>query len=123
MSQETQVIDISAQRRKKHSKNNFKKKRRFKNKLFMILPLIIVVFIVGAAFMESGMRYWELKSEKRELLRQNKQLKRDREKIKKSLKVIKNLDVIEEYARKKLHLIKPGEILYRLPEDSDGKKD
>ena len=52
---------------------------------------------------------------------EQEELKKERDELKEEAKNVKSLDYIEQQARKQLHLVLPGEILYVLPESEDKK--
>ena len=69
-----------------------------------------------------------LSIEKRELMEKNSELTDKRDELTAELENVNDLDYIEEQARKLLHMIKPGEILYILngsghPKDENGNTD
>ena len=60
--------------------------------------------------------------EQHELEAQKQELEQKKKELKKEKKEVIDPDYIEDQARKQLKMVKPGEILYILP-DEDEKKD
>lgn len=62
------------------------------------------------------------KKEHKRLIAEQQELKRKKKEALQMRGKVKGMDYVEVVARKRLHLIKPGEILYILPEEKEGKK-
>jgi cell division protein FtsB len=60
-----------------------------------------------------------LKMEERELLQQQRELEARKAELEEELTQVDETDYIEQQAREQLHMIKPGEILYLLPDHDD----
>ena len=58
-----------------------------------------------------------LKKEQHEVLKKQEQLKEEKAKLKEDLKNINDKESIEEQAREKLKLVKPGETIY-IPDEN-----
>ena len=86
---------------------------------------IVVGLLIGIALVAKNIITLSL--EKRALLQQNSELTDKRDELAAELENVNDLDYIEEQARKLLHMIKPGEILYILngghPKDENGNLD
>ena len=128
------VIDIQAARsnrnpskhENKKVKNKSKKKeplsprrRKQRNRRIITTVLVIILLIMTIGF--SSYKIITLKLEKNRLQIEQEELKKERDELKEEAKNVKSLDYIEQQARKQLHLVLPGEILYVLPESEDKK--
>ena len=60
-----------------------------------------------------------LKMEERELLQEQRDLEARKAELEEELTRVDETDYIEQQARQQLHMIKPGEILYLLPEHDE----
>ena len=93
------------------------KKRRRTGVYVLVIVLVLAVFgmllhnVIGLK-----MEQHELEAKKVELEKKKKELKEEK-------KAVSDNDYIEEQARKQLKMIKPGEILYILPDEEDAKTD
>lgn len=93
------------------------KKRRRTGVYVVVIVLVLAVFgmllhnVIGLK-----MEQHELEAKKVELEKKKKELKEEK-------KAVSDNDYIEEQARKQLKMIKPGEILYVLPDEEDTKTD
>ena len=105
----SEVSDASVKRRKK------KKHRRAG-----IYALIIVILVAIFGYLAHNII--TLKMEQHELEAQKQELEQKKKELKKEKKEVIDPDYIEDQARKQLKMVKPGEILYILP-DEDEKKD
>ncbi len=99
-----------------------RKKRKKLNILRLAATLLIVVLFVICGF--SVKTIIQLNIEKQQLKKTNAELIAQKEDLMAELKNVKDLDYIEEQARKQLKMIKPGEVLYVLDDkktDSENK--
>jgi cell division protein FtsB len=89
----------------------------------LVLLLISVAMIVHEIFGANG--YLALRRQQKELQtlqQQIQQLKQDNEQLDKQIKALKSDPAaVERLAREQMHLVKPGEKVYTLPE-KDGQK-
>lgn len=94
-----------------------RKKRRKLNKLRLagFLAIALCLFFVGVSIKN----VISLHIENRQLEKTQQKLQAERKEKKEEFNNIKDMDYIEEQARKQLKMIKPGEQLYVLGEDED----
>ena len=85
----------------------------------MAMLVIVIGLLIGIAFIVKNII--SLTIEKRELMEKQNELSNKRDELTAELENVNDLDYIEEQARKLLHMIKPGEILYIL--DGNGNAD
>lgn len=97
-----------------------KKKRHRINKGRILLTAIVLILIVVVGV--SVKNIFDLRAEQKALKTDNERLIAEKAQLKDELKNVNDEDYIEEQARIQLKLIKPGEILYILDEDSGNKK-
>ena len=105
----SEVSEASVRRRKQ-------KNRRRRS----IYILALVVFLAIFAYLAHNII--TLKMEQHELEAQKQELEQKKKELKKEKKEVIDPDYIEDQARKQLKMVKPGEILYILP-DEDEEKD
>lgn len=91
------------------------------NKERLITLIIVVALIFSVAV--SVKKIIILKEEKNHLKETNQSLKKEKEKLDEEFKNVNDSNYIEEQARIQLKLIKPGETLFILDEDSSKDKD
>ena len=77
-----------------------------------IMTIIVIGLMVGIGLVAKNIV--GLTIEKRALTQQNSELTNKRDDLTAELENVNDLDYIEEQARKLLHMIKPGEVLYIL---------
>ena len=99
--------------RKKKRINAQKRRRR------LIYLAVIAVALVAVFFTVQNVI--SLKMEERELLQQQRELEARKAELEEELTQVEETDYIEQQAREQLHMIKPGEILYLLPDHEDKK--
>ena len=78
----------------------------------MVMMAIVVVLLIGIGVVVKNIV--SLSIEKRQLQQQNAELTDKRDELTAELQNVNDPDYIEEQARKLLHMIKPGEVLYIL---------
>ena len=83
----------------------------------------LVVVIVLAIFGLLLHNVISLKMEQHDLQAKKEQLEKKKKELQEEKKAVSDKDYIEEQARKQLKMIRPGEILYVLPDDGDTDKD
>ena len=88
-------------------KRALRKKQSFRR---ILVGLIIVVMLGFLCASITGIVM--LKKEQHEVLKKQEQLKEEKAKLKEDLKNINDKESIEEQAREKLKLVKPGETIY-----------
>lgn len=90
-----------------------------KKLLIFFVILIIILVVTGINY---GYKIRMQKKEHKRLIAEQQELKRKKKEALQMRGKVKGMDYVEVVARKRLHLIKPGEILYILPEEKEGKK-
>ena len=78
-----------------------------------------IIFIVIAVVGVSVKNIFDLKAENKELKNTNKELQSEKDSLNEELQNVNDKDYIEEQARIQLRMIKPGEIIYILPDDNE----
>lgn len=99
------------------------KKRRLRK---MTRSFLVYLAIGGAILLLAGMsvyRILDLKWEQQELLAQQAELQRQKEKLTEQLAHVNDPEFIEQEARKQLKLIMPGETLYILQDGDETDED
>ena len=120
---EAQTKDgTDVQNREPRKAVDWKKKKRVRiNRGRMALTVIVVLLIAGLGM--SVKNIFDLWAEQKALTEQNKALAVEKNSLEEELKNINDYDYIEEQARIQLKLIKPGEILYILDDDTSEEED
>ncbi|MEG0291646.1 MAG: septum formation initiator family protein [Anaerovoracaceae bacterium] len=95
-----------------------KKQRARKVLLYLIIALVLVLGIGVSSY-----KIFKLKAEERQLKAEQIKLKTELSELQREAANKDNKNYIEQQARKQLHLIMPGEILYVLPEENSGDED
>ncbi len=94
--------------------------RYYRGAIFFLV-LVCVALVVHEIFGENG--YLALRRQKRdfiELQNQIQQLQDENQKLEKQIQALKSdPKAIEKLAREQMHLARPGEIIYTLPEKKD----
>lgn len=93
-------------------KRALRKRQSFRR---ILVGLIIVVMLGFLCASITGIVM--LKKEQHEVLKKQEQLKEEKAKLKEDLKNINDKESIEEQAREKLKLVKPGETIY-IPDEN-----
>ena len=97
-----------------------RRKRRVRiNGFRLIISVIIIMLLI--VFALSIHNVIKLKKEQGELIRQNEALQQKKAQLEEELASVNDKSYIEEQARKRLKLIKPGEILYILDDENAEK--
>lgn len=109
--EEAERKQSQAEERKLRRKRALRKKQSRRRLTVILIALALIVLLcfslVGIA---------KLKAKEHEMLEQQEQLKQEKAALEKELKDTNDEENIEEEARSKLKLIKPGETIY-VPED------
>ncbi|MBN7774478.1 FtsB family cell division protein [Clostridium aminobutyricum] len=88
-------------------------KRNRKRLIYMGILLGIIAVIGVSAF-----HVISLQNEYRDIVAQNKELKDKRTELNEELGKVNDLEYIEQQAREQLKMVKPGEVLYILPDEN-----
>ena len=87
----------------------------------MAYIFVIVLLLAVTAWMARSIV--ELKAEQRDLEAKQQELEQRKEELKEEQKKMNSDEYVEEQARQQLKMIKPGEILYVLPDDGSQTND
>lgn len=111
--------DPMIHRPKQESKDERKKKRVSAQKRRRRLIYFAVFAVALVVIFFTIQNVISLKMEERELLQQQRELEARKAELEEELTQVDETDYIEQQAREQLHMIKPGEILYLLPDHDD----
>ena len=100
---------------RKKKRNSARKRRRRLIYLAVVTAALLLVFFTARNIVG-------LKMEERELLQEQRDLEARKAELEEELTRVDETDYIEQQAREQLHMIKPGEILYLLPEHDEEKE-
>lgn len=89
--------------------------RAAKRRLIYTTIIILIIVVVGA----SGLNIYNVIKEEKQIKEEQAALINQKEKLQYQLDQVDSLEYIEQQARQLLRMIKPGEILYILPEKSE----
>ena len=95
---------------------SMRRRRQQRRRRRTVYIVVIVLLLAITAWMARSVV--ELKMEQKELEAKQQQLEQRKEELKEKKKKINDKDYIEEQARQQLKMIKPGEILYVVPDES-----
>lgn len=114
-----QVQEEELRERTASDERRLKRKRALRKKQSRHRIIILVVCAALVLFLGlSVVNILKLKSEEREALAKQEQLKAQQEQLKEELKDVDKEENIEDQAREKLKLTKPGETIY-IPESEE----
>jgi len=91
-------------------------------KLFTVLGIGIFLGLVGVGiFGERGLvELWKLRAERKELEKKAQALERENQNLLRQIELLKNdYQYLERLARGKLGMIRPDEIILKLPDESE----
>lgn len=91
--------------------------KRNRKRLVYIGILLGIIAVIGV----SAFHVISLQNEYRDIVAQNKALKEKRVELKEELGKVNDIEYIEQQAREQLKMVKPGEILYILPDENATK--
>ena len=94
---------------------SMRRRREQRRRRRLVYIVVIVVLLAITAWMARSVV--ELKMEQKELEAKQHELELKKEELKKKKKTMNDNDYIEEQARQQLKMIKPGEILYVVPDE------
>jgi|GEM_PF-1722053 len=114
-----QTSDPMVHRPRQESKDERKKKRVSAQKRRRRLIYFAVFAVALVVIFFTVQNVISLKMEERELLQQQRELEARKAELEEELTQVDETDYIEQQAREQLHMIKPGEILYLLPDHED----
>ena len=106
-------MDARAEERRR---NRIKRLNRIRIAIFIV---VVVLFTVVTMSIKNVL---DLTVEQHQLKKENQELKEEKARLEKEFENINDKNYIEEQARKQLNMVKPGEIVYIIEEDS-GKTD
>ena len=84
------------------------RRKQGRNRVIVVLVSVILVFFLSLSVFD----ILKLKAEERDALKKQEQLKAKQEQLKEDLKDVDSEENIEDQAREKLKLTKPGETIY-----------
>lgn len=87
-----------------------RRRRRWLNPTRILLITVVAALVI--VFGVSAKTIIDLWSEKGDLEKENKALKKEKAQLELELQKVNDLNYIEEQARKQLNMVKPGEVLY-----------
>lgn len=121
---EIRAADAAIPQSRQAEMDKRKKKRSSARRRRRRLIYLAVAAVALVAVFFTARNVITLKLEERELLQEQRELEARKEELQEELTRVDEQDYIEQQAREQLHMIKPGEILYLLPEhdkEKDGK--
>ena len=95
------------------------RKKQVKRRLIIAGIVLILAILVGA----SVLNIVKLKDEQHQLLKQQEELQKEKQQLEDSEKGVGEDERVEEEARDKLKMVKPGETLYIPDEDGSSNND
>lgn len=100
-----------------------RKKRQRQSGMGKITKVIILILLIWAIAFAALQVYnmYRINADYKKVLIENTKLKKERESLKEELKHVNEPEYIEQQAREQLKMVKPGEVMYILPQNE--KKD
>lgn len=108
--QSNEEFEARVKERKKRSR-----RRNIRRKVLLVI-LLIAAFATLATM--CGRDIIKLQNENRELKKQQKELEEERDKLKSEVERAGDREYLQEQARKQLHLLNPGEILFTFDDEN-----
>ena len=112
--QEEEFREQTASDERKLKRKRAIRKKQSRRRIFVLVVIAALVVFLGL----SVANIFKLKGEEREALKKQEQLKAQQEQMKEELKDVDKEENIEDLAREKLKLTKPGETIY-IPESEE----
>ena len=95
------------------------KERRTRRSKRTILVLLIAVVVFGTITARSVQRMISLTQERAMVQAQLEELEKRRSELENELLMVNSDEYVEQQARSQLHMIKPGEVLYIIPNSTE----
>lgn len=95
------------------------KKRQRQSGMGKITKMIILILLIWAIAFAALQVYnmYRINADYKKVLIENTKLKKERESLKEELKHVNEPEYIEQQAREQLKMVKPGEVMYILPQN------
>lgn len=96
-----------------------RKKRQRQSGMGKITKMIILILLIWAIAFAALQVYnmYRINADYKKALIENTKLKKERESLKEELKHVNEPEYIEQQAREQLKMVKPGEVMYILPQN------
>lgn len=96
-----------------------RKKRQRQSGMGKITKVIILILLIWAIAFAALQVYnmYRINADYKKVLIENTKLKKERESLKEELKHVNEPEYIEQQAREQLKMVKPGEVMYILPQN------
>ncbi|MBF0979732.1 MAG: septum formation initiator family protein [Clostridiales bacterium] len=96
-----------------------RKKRQRQSGMGKITKMIILILLIWAIAFAALQVYnmYRINADYKKVLIENTKLKKERESLKEELKHVNEPEYIEQQAREQLKMVKPGEVMYILPQN------
>lgn len=96
-----------------------RKKRQRQLGMGKITKMIILILLIWAIAFAALQVYnmYRINADYKKVLIENTKLKKERESLKEELKHVNEPEYIEQQAREQLKMVKPGEVMYILPQN------
>lgn len=85
-------------------------------KITKMIILILLIWVIAFAALQVYNMY-RINADYKKVLIENTKLKKERESLKEELKHVNEPEYIEQQAREQLKMVKPGEVMYILPQN------
>ena len=95
------------------------KERRAKSRRQTMLVLFVILAVVGTFTVRSVQRMIALTQERAMVQAQLEELEKRRSELENELLMVNSDEYVEQQARSQLHMIKPGEVLYIIPNSTE----
>ena len=104
------------------------KKKRKKQQGIGKVTKILIFFVLIWAIVFAGLQaynMYKINKDFKGVIAENKRLKEEKSSLEEELKHVNEPEYVEQQAREQLKMVKPGEVMYILPQDekTDDKQD
>lgn len=106
-------------RRKKLGKESEKKAARRSRRRYVVLIGVLVVILIGSWY---GFKIYSLNKLYHETVEERAKLENEKKRLEEELENVNNPEYIEQQAREQLKMVKPGEVMYILPQEESSSE-
>lgn len=100
--------------KEKEKQRRKRKARESRGKKIIVAVVLLFIFVFTGSQLYSA---YKINSDYKKVLLENKNLKEEKKSLEEELRHVNEPEYVEQQARDQLKMIKPGEVMYILPEE------
>ncbi|MDR7434445.1 MAG: cell division protein FtsL [Armatimonadota bacterium] len=100
----------------RHRERGFQRSSSSHRRWLLSIGILIVALFVAISFVETYLKVFQLKQEATKLAEERRELQRQNAQLREEIKLLQRPEYVEKLARERLGLVKPGEIALRIVE-------